>query len=133
MVVHIRSAEALEWSQQEVVRRWRSLFNKTYLSQCFASGHSLLTSQQEVLDRDIEMWRERLSTLSWFMKVVNETIARRANKEDKYTGHFSATAPRVALPSTSMPSSESRFKNQALLDARTPALRGLVDLNPIKA
>ena len=100
VVVHIRPTEALEWSQHEVVRRWHSLFNGTYLSQCFASGRPLLSSQREVLDADIEIWRERLSSLSWFMKVVNESIARRANKEDKCTGHFW----------------ESRFKSQALLD-----------------
>ena len=63
VVIHIRTAQALEWSQQEVVRRWHSLFNGTYLSQCFASGHPLLASQQEVLDKDIEIWREGLSNL----------------------------------------------------------------------
>jgi hypothetical protein len=36
------------------------------------------------------------------MKVVNESIPRRANLEDKCTGHFG----------------ESRFKSQALLDER---------------
>ena len=134
VVVHIRSAEALEWSQQEVVRRWHSLFNGTYLSQCFASGHPLLASQQEVLDKDIEIWRERLSNLSWFMKVVNESIARRANKEDKCTGHFSATAPCVTLPPASMRSWESRFKSQALLDERALlSCMAYVDLNPIRA
>ena len=134
VVVHIRSAEALEWSQQEVVRRWHSLFNGTYLSQCFASGHHLLPSQQEVLDKDIEIWRERLSNLSWFMKVVNESIARRANKEDKCTGHFSATAPCVTLPPASMRSWESRFKSQALLDERALlSCMAYVDLNPIRA
>ena len=118
VVVHIRSGEALEWSQQEVVRRWHSLFNGTYLSQCFASGHPLLASQQEVLDKDIEIWRERLSNLSWFMKVVNESIARRANKEDKCTGHFW----------------ESRFKSQALLDeGALLSCMTYVDLNPIGA
>ena len=118
VVVHIRSAEAIEWSQQEVVRRWHSLFNGTYLSQCFALGHPLLASQQEVLDKDIEIWRERLSSLSWFMKVVNESIARRANKEDNCTGHFW----------------ESRFKSQALLDERALlSCMAYVDLNPIRA
>ncbi len=30
----------------------------------------------------IESWRERLYDLGWFMRGVNETIARMANAED---------------------------------------------------
>ena len=118
VVVHIQPEVAALWSKQEVVERWHSLFKGTYLSQCFALGDYLLPAQLEVLDQDIEIWRERLCSLSWFMKVVNESIARRANLEDKCTGHFW----------------ESRFKSQALLDE--PALlscMAYVDLNPIRA
>jgi len=118
VVVHIRSEDALQWSQHEVVRRWHLLFNGTYLSQCFAAGDPLLNAQKEVLDKDIEKWRERLCSLSWFMKVVNESIARRANLEDNCTGHFW----------------ESRFKSQALLDERALlSCMTYVDLNPIRA
>ncbi len=91
VVVHIHTNTT--WSKREVLRRWHSLFNDTYLSQSFAAGEPLLPAQIEVLDQDIETWRERLCSLSWFMKVMNESIARRANLEDKCTGHFSATAP----------------------------------------
>ena len=118
LVVHIHTNAANRWSKQEVVRRWHSLFNGTYLSQCFAAGEPLLPTQLEVLHQDIEIWRERLCSLSWFMKVVNESIARRANLEDKCTGHFW----------------ESRFKSQALLDERALlSCMAYVDLNPIRA
>ena len=30
----------------------------------------------------------RLSHISWFMKALCEHIGRRANREDRYTGHF---------------------------------------------
>ena len=93
VVVHIHTDSAATWSNQEVIRRLHSLFNGTYLSQCFAAGDTLLEEQQEILDQDIGKWRKRLCNLSWFMKVVNESISRRANQEDKCTGRFSVTAP----------------------------------------
>jgi len=93
VVVHIRSDDSTQWSKRDVVRRWHSLFKGTYLSGCFAAGDSLTSAQQKVLYQDIETWRNRLCSLSWFMKVVNESIARRANREDSCTGHFSVTAP----------------------------------------
>jgi REP element-mobilizing transposase RayT len=118
VVLHLRPDIARSWSKREVVKRWHLIFKGTYLSQCYAANNSLLPAQHKVLEQDIEVWRERLSNLSWFMKIVNESIARRANMEDACTGHFW----------------ESRFKSQALLDERALlACMAYVDLNPIRA
>jgi hypothetical protein len=62
--------------------------------------------------------RRRLSDISWFMKMVAENIARRANAEDGVTGRFW----------------QGRFKGVKLCDAAAIlACLIYVDLNPIRA
>ena len=43
---------------------------------------------QQMINETAEVYRKRLSSVSWFMKYLNEPIARAANKEDKCSGHF---------------------------------------------
>jgi hypothetical protein len=100
------------------VTRWHSLFSGNLLSQRFLLGEPLSDIQAKLLHKDIETWRARLCDISWYMRIVNEAIARKANAEDQCTGRFW----------------EGRFKSQALLDERALlACMAYVDLNPVRA
>jgi len=93
VVLNVRSDMAYAWSNLEVVERWHRLFSGTPQSQQFELGAVLCKSEKELLSKDIALWRQRLTDISWFMRIVNESIARQANSEDECSGRFSVTAP----------------------------------------
>ena len=118
LVVHIDEAAARALSVDEVIDRWCTLYRGPEVIQRYRAGGSLSAAELGALSIVVETWRGRLSNLSWFMRCLNEHIARRANAEDGCTGRFW----------------EGRFKSQALLD-ETALITAMayVDLNPIRA
>ncbi|MFT4789884.1 MAG: REP element-mobilizing transposase RayT [Paraglaciecola sp.] len=117
MVLHVDVKQTQVWSDNNVVQRWHRLHRGTLLTQMFVRGDTISQGQQQTLDNTITEYRRRLHDISWFMRNLNEYIAREANKEDDCKGRFW----------------EGRFKSQALLD--DPALlscMAYVDLNPIR-
>ena len=118
LVLHVDAEGAQRWSLQEVVERWHQLFAGTLISQDFLADKPLHDSQVIELEQQAALWRERLTSISWFMRCLNESIARQANAEDGCTGRFW----------------EGRFKSQALLDeSALLACMAYVDLNPVRA
>ena len=118
VVLHINQAEAAQWTLRETVERWHQLFKGTVFSQRYLRGETLRETEQRKLEEQVQTWRERLQDISWFMRCLNEDIARRANFEDGCTGRFW----------------EGRFKSQALLDDQAlAACLAYVDLNPVRA
>ncbi len=119
VVLRGRPDLAQDWSDEEVAIRWKRL----YPARDPATGSPIEPAECDlamiVSDRArVSELRERLSSLSWFMRCLSEPIARRANREDGCTGRFW----------------EGRFKSQALLDeAAILACSIYVDLNPIRA
>ena len=118
LVIYLDIQTPKTWSIDEVLTRWCVLFKGPEVVQRYRAGGSLSDAEYAVLSDYAESYRERLGDLSWYMKCLNEYIARRANEEDGCCGHFW----------------ESRFKSQALLDevALITAM-SYVDLNPIRA
>lgn len=105
-------------SDDDVIQRWTTLYKGPVLIQRFLKKEPLSSPERSVITDIITVWRERLQDLSWFMKNLNEPIARKANAEDGCTGHFW----------------ESRFKSQALLtEEALLSCMAYVDLNPVRA
>ncbi len=118
VVLHINKTQAQAWCLDEVIHRWHQLFTGNVLSQRHCQGKPLSKAEQNTLKKMVETWRKRLMDISWFMRVINENIARQANAEDQCSGRFW----------------EGRYKSQALLDeAALAACMAYVDLNPIRA
>ncbi|OHU93751.1 transposase, partial [Pseudoalteromonas byunsanensis] len=118
VVLYIDDKKAQRLSDKAILLRWHKLFKGSKIALMYLQGVCLDKGQRFFLNQEIKEYRTRLSSISWFMRVLNEHIARRANKEDKCTGHFW----------------EGRFKSQALLDeAALMACMAYVDLNPIRA
>ncbi len=112
LVLFISQTEAKSWDDKEVVERWKRLF----------PGEAKKLANKDLTEEEVKaklsLWREQLLSISWFMRCLNEPIARSSNHEDNCTGRFW----------------EGRFKSQALLDeGAVLSAMAYVDLNPIRA
>jgi REP element-mobilizing transposase RayT len=118
VVLHVDKTSADDWDADEVLRRYHKLHKGTLLTQKYRNAETLSPGELLTFDETLERYRHRLYDLSWFMRNLNEYIAREANKEDACTGRFW----------------EGRFKSQALLDeSAVLACMAYVDLNPLRA
>jgi len=116
LVVKIRSTA--NWDDLQVLDNWGLLCSLSHTCQRYLEGEKLSAFELKLVKVQVKIYRERLMSISWFMKLLNQHIATIANKEDKCTGHFW----------------EGRFKSQALLDKRALlTCMAYVDLNPIRS
>ena len=107
-----------KWSERKCLIDWSSLCGISDICQRYIKHESLSKAELELVYLQADIYRKRLMNISWFMKLLNEYIARAANIEDDVTGSFW----------------ESRFKSQALLDERALlTCMAYVDLNSIRA
>jgi putative transposase len=107
------------WPAEEIDWRWTRVFPgfKNGGIRREDEANKVPVSRAVTPERIAEL-RSRLGSVSWFMRCLNESIAREANKEDGCKGRFW----------------EGRFKCQALLDeSAVLTCMAYVDLNPIRA
>ncbi len=118
ILVRVDVAKAATWSVAEIFERWSLLFQVPETIKQYLAGHLVEVADIQAAENMIEIYRERLTSISWFMRCLNEHIARCANFEDKCSGRFW----------------EGRFKSQAIFDeAALVNTMVYIDLNPIRA
>ena len=106
------------WDDEEVADKWTQLCPRKP-SHPHAAARAEVRKAAMLADKErLLVLRERLGSLSWLMRFINEPLARLANKEDRCTGRFW----------------EGRFRSQCLLDENAIlACMVYVDLNPVRA
>jgi REP element-mobilizing transposase RayT len=111
LVLYVNLEMAKNWSDEEVLQRWVLLFGPSMVK-------NITKLPSDIAQKKLIELRSRLSNLSWFMRCLNEPIARRSNLEDEVDGRFW----------------QGRFRSQALLDeGAVLSAMAYVDLNPIRA
>jgi REP element-mobilizing transposase RayT len=113
LVLKVNSSEAKKLSDEDILYRWEQIYPRDA-----RKISAIQASNKQAYDSAIENIRSNLSSISHFMKSLNEKIAVLSNKEDECKGRFW----------------DGRFKSQALLDeGAILTAMAYVDLNPIRA
>jgi REP element-mobilizing transposase RayT len=118
LVLKLSPEQFDDLSDDQIMDRWCALFKGPLLVQNYRSGESLSPAERSTVSDIVNVWRSKLASISWFMRCLNQPIARQANLEDKCTGKFW----------------ESRFTSQALkTEEALLSCMTYVDLNPVRA
>jgi hypothetical protein len=121
LVLYANLDLAKQWSNTDVLNRWSKLGELPILCQLYLDPQwrdKFNDVELTIVLEQIDAYRQKLTDISIFMSRFNYYVAKRANKEDRTSGHFW----------------EARFKSQALLDSEAVlSCMFYVDLNPIRA
>ena len=118
LLVRLDPALGQAWTDEEVVRRWGRLFPPRDKARQPLPVTEDWVQQKLKQPAWVAAIRQRLQSLSWFMKCLKEPLARLANRQDQARGAFF----------------ESRFKSVAILDDEALlTVCTYIDLNPVAA
>jgi len=118
LVCYVDPKAPLQWSDAEVAERWLQVY-PSRLDKPENTAQREMKKAAIIDSPDkLKLYRKRLGDLSWYMRRLNEPLAKRCNKEENCTGRFW----------------EDRYHSQALLDEGAVfACMAYVDLNPVRA
>ncbi len=119
LILRSRPDVVATWDDTEVARRWLMLcpIRKDERGKAAEPTEFELNSIRHDEDK-LKLIRNRLSDISWWMRLLCQTIAQRCNREDQEVGKFF----------------QSRYRAVRLLDETALlACAAYVDLNPIRA
>ena len=100
LLVRLDPEVARGWSDEDVVRRWGRLFPPRDKARQVAPVSDEWVQARLKDARWVATARDRLQSLSWFMKCLKEPLSRLVNREEQTRGAFF----------------EGRFKSVAILD-----------------
>lgn len=107
-----------QWDDETVVRLWLTLHKGPPFMRRWFNGEKLSQNESDQVESQIHAWRDKLKTLSYFMKCFNEKLSKEFNKESDKTGAFW----------------EKRFCSKELnSEADLIKCMSYVDLNPVHA
>ena len=119
LVLRSRPDVVAEWDDSEIARRWLMLCPERRDKDGKPEEPSEFELNSIVNNKEkLSTVRGRLSDISWWMRLLSQNIAQRANKEDGELGKFW----------------QARYRAVRLLDETAIlACAAYVDLNPIRA
>lgn len=119
LVLRSRPDVVKEWSDEDVARRWLMLCPERRDEKRQPLEPTEFEINSIVNNKDkLATVRSRLSDISWWMRLLSQNIAQRANREDNEVGKFF----------------QARYRAVRLLDETAIlACAAYVDLNPIRA
>jgi len=132
LALAVRPDAVRSWSDEEVVDRWQRI----YRSKCEKSNAERCAQMLADPLRMLQI-RERLASLSWFMKCLNEHVSRIANADGAFVGIVRARLSSDTSPSGAYGTSLGRVclsrQCRECRAAHVTGKRPYVDLNPIRA
>ena len=118
VLLHLNVKTVRQWTKTEVLQRWAKLHPPRGTDRKPLKNVKDWIKKKRSDHRYVNMIRDRLVNLGWFMKSLKEPLARRFNKIDNCRGNFWA----------------SRYKSIAVLGEEALLATCLyIDLNPFAA